>query len=117
TDDKGNLPRGSLAYNCDGIATAVGSLFGTSSTTTYIESMAGIEDGGRTGLTAVTVAALFLLSICFWPLASAIPSAATAPALIIVGAMMMAASAKIDWDNYREAVPAFMTMIGMPLTY
>jgi AGZA family xanthine/uracil permease-like MFS transporter len=117
TDAKGNLPRRSAAYNCDGIATMVGSLFGTSSTTTYIESMSGIEDGGRTGLTAVTVAGLFLLSICLWPLAAAIPSAATAPALIIVGAMMMSAAARIEWDDYREAVPAFLTMVAMPLTY
>lgn len=116
-DSRGNLPRGSQAYMADGVATGIGALVGTSSTTTYIESMAGIEDGGRTGLTAVTVAILFLLSVCLWPLAAAVPSVATAPALIVVGAMMMAAAANVEWNDYREAIPAFLTMIGMPLTY
>jgi AGZA family xanthine/uracil permease-like MFS transporter len=117
TDGQGNLPRGSKAFVADGMATTLGALVGTSSTTTYIESMSGIEDGGRTGLTSVTVAALFLLSVCLWPLASAVPAAATAPALILVGAMMMGSAASIDWNDYREAVPAFLTMIAMPLTY
>lgn len=117
TDGKGNLPRGSKAFIADGMATTMGALAGTSSTTTYIESMAGIEDGGRTGLTSVTVAALFLLSVCLWPLASVIPAVATAPALIVVGAMMMSSVATIDWDDYRQAVPAFLTMAAMPLTY
>lgn len=117
TDSQGNLPRGSKAFIADGMATTLGAVAGTSSTTTYIESMSGIEDGGRTGLTALTVAALFLLSVCFWPLASAIPAAATAPALIVVGAMMMSSVANIDWNDYRQAIPAFLTMVGMPLTY
>lgn len=117
TDAQGNLPRGSKAFIADGMATTLGAVAGTSSTTTYIESMSGIEDGGRTGLTSLTVAALFLLSVCFWPLAAAIPAAATAPALIVVGAMMMSSIANIDWDDYRQAIPAFLTMVGMPLTY
>jgi AGZA family xanthine/uracil permease-like MFS transporter len=117
TDAHGNLPRGSKAFVCDSLATTMGALVGTTSTTTYIESMAGIEDGGRTGLTAVFVALFFLLSLFFWPLAGAVPAAATAPALIVVGAMMMSATAGIDWDDYREAIPAFLTLISMPLTY
>jgi AGZA family xanthine/uracil permease-like MFS transporter len=117
TDAAGNLPRGSRAYMADGIASGIGALAGTSSTTTYIESMAGIEDGGRTGLTAVTVAILFLLSISLWPLAAAVPAVATAPALIVVGAMMMSSAANVEWNDYRLAIPAFLTMVGMPLTY
>ncbi len=117
TDAEGNLPRGSAAFVCDGMATTMGALIGTSNTTTYIESMAGIEDGGRTGLTSVFVALFFLLSLFLWPLAGAVPAVATAPALILVGAMMMEAAAKIDWGEPREAIPAFLTIIGMPLTY
>lgn len=117
TDDKGNLPRGSKAFICDSLATTCGALAGTSSTTTYIESMSGIEDGGRTGLTSVVVAVLFLASLCFWPLATAIPSCATAGALIVVGSMMMTSTAKISWDNPLYALPCFLTIIAMPLTY
>lgn len=117
TDAKGNLPRGSQAFLIDGVATSIGSLIGTTSVTTYIESMSGIEDGGRSGLTAVVTGILFLLALFFWPLASAVPSVATAPALIIVGAAMMTSVAKISWDNYREAIPGFLTIILMPLTY
>lgn len=117
TDGHGNLPRGSSAFVCDGLATTMGAVIGCSSTTTYIESMSGIEDGGRTGLTSVFVALFFLLSLCLWPLASAVPSVATAPALIIVGAMMIESVVGIEWNDYTESVPAFLTMIAMPLTY
>lgn len=117
TDNQGNLPRGSKAFLADGLASTLGAVVGTSSTTSYIESMAGIEDGGRTGLVAVTVAGLFLLSLFFWPLAGVVPAAATAPALILVGAMMMAAASGIAWDDYREGIPSFLTMVAMPLTY
>lgn len=117
TDSTGNIEKGSKAFIADGIATTFGAVAGTSSTTTYIEAMAGIEDGGRTGLTALTVAILFLLSMCFWPLAAAVPAAATAPAMILVGALMMTAAVGIPWDDMRQAIPAFLTMIAMPLTY
>lgn len=117
TDKAGNLPRGSRAFVCDGMATTMGAAIGTSSTTTYVESMAGIEDGGRTGLTSVFVALFFLLSLFLWPVASAVPSCATAPALIIVGAMMIESVVGIDWSDYRESVPAFLTIVAMPFTY
>jgi AGZA family xanthine/uracil permease-like MFS transporter len=82
-----------------------------------MESAAGIEDGGRTGLVAVVVGLLFLVALFFWPLASAVPAAATAPALIILGAMLMEPVARIDWKDLSESIPSFVTMIGMPLTF
>lgn len=117
TTPEGHLPRAKAAFLADAIATSVGALLGTSSTTTYIESASGIEDGGKTGLTAVVVGACFLLSVFFSPLAGAVPGAATAPALIIIGAMMMTGVGNIGWTDYRVGVPAFLTMITMPLTY
>lgn len=117
TDKNGNLPRGSKAFLIDGTATSVGAVIGTTSVTTYIESMSGIEQGGRTGLTAVVTGIMFLLSLFLWPLATAVPSVATAPALIIVGAAMMTSVAKIEWDDFREAIPGFITVLLMPLTY
>ncbi|HEX7023053.1 MAG TPA: NCS2 family permease [Trueperaceae bacterium] len=116
-DDQGRLPRATQAFSADAIATIAGATLGTSTVTSYVESAAGIEDGGRTGLTAVVVGVLFLLSIFFWPLAAAVPGVATAPALIIVGAMMMSNVSRVDWDDYSNAIPAFLTVIGMPLTY
>jgi AGZA family xanthine/uracil permease-like MFS transporter len=117
TDRNGNLPRGSKAFIADGLASTFGALIGTSSTTSYIESMAGIEEGGRTGLVSVVVAALFLASLFLWPLASAVPAAATAPALIMVGSMMLGSAFSIPWDDPLESIPAFLTIITMPLTY
>jgi AGZA family xanthine/uracil permease-like MFS transporter len=117
TDKNGNLPRGSKAFLIDGAATSIGSVIGTTSVTTYIESMSGIEQGGRTGLTAVVTGIMFLLSLFLWPLATAVPSVATAPALIIVGAAMMTSVAKIEWDDFREAIPGFITILLMPLSY
>jgi len=117
TDEKGQLPRASQAFTADAVATTIGALLGTTSTTTYIESAAGIEEGGRTGFTAVVVALFFLLSLFLWPLAGAVPAAATAPALIIVGAMMMSSVGAVDWNDYTEAVPVFLTIVTMPLTY
>lgn len=114
---QGALPRARQAFSADAIATGVGALVGTSTTTTYIESATGIQDGGRTGLTAVVVGVLFLLSVFLSPLAGAVPAVATAPALIVVGTLMMASQTRINWSDYREAVPAFLTMVGMPLTY
>jgi len=105
------------ALFADLTATTVGSVLGTSNTTTYIESAAGISVGGRTGLTALVVAVLFLLSLFFSPIALMIPSAATAPALIIVGILMMGSIARIKWDEFEEAASAFFTIVIMPFTY
>ncbi|MEM8969945.1 MAG: NCS2 family permease, partial [Bacteroidota bacterium] len=90
---------------------------GTSTVTTYIESNAGIVAGGRTGLTALVVAILFLLSIFLAPLAGMVPAAATAPALILVGMLMMQSIQKVNFNNFDEALPAFLTMVLMPFTY
>src|SRR5579872_2983898 len=114
---EGDLPRARRTFACDGIAAMIGAALGTSTTTAYIESASGIGEGGRTGLTAVTVAVLFVLSMIFWPIASAIPAAATAPALIVVGALMFEGLARIAWDDPAASIPAFLTIITMPLTF
>jgi AGZA family xanthine/uracil permease-like MFS transporter len=101
----------------DAIATSVGALFGTSNTTTYVESAAGISAGGRTGMTSVVVALLFAVSAFLASFVSAIPSAATAPALVMVGIMMIAGFRDINWSNLEEAVPAFFAGILMALCY
>lgn len=116
-DKEGNLPRASQALLADAIGTTGGALFGTSTVTTYIESASGVAAGGRTGLTGVVVAILFFLSLFFKPLIGIVPAAATAPALIIVGTMMISNITKIDWDDFTEVLPAFMAMIVMPLSY
>jgi AGZA family xanthine/uracil permease-like MFS transporter len=113
----GKMPRVNRALFADAIATITGSLFGTSTVVTYIESATGVSEGGRTGLTAVVVAVLFLLAVFFSPIAGAIPPIATAPALIIVGALMISAVKTIDWDDLTEAIPAFLTILAMPLTF
>ena len=113
----GKMPRVNRALFADAIATIVGSLFGTSTVVTYIESATGVSEGGRTGLTATVVAGLFLLAAFFSPIAGAIPPIATAPALIIVGALMISAVKAIDWDDITEAIPAFLTILAMPLTF
>jgi len=105
------------ALFADSIGTSIGAIFGTSNTTTFVESAAGIGAGGRTGLTSVVVAILFVLSAFFAPVISAIPSAATSPALIIVGIMMLSAFAEVDWSNLSEAIPAFFAGIFMGLCY
>ena len=115
--EDGAIPRLNRIFIADSIATMVGSLLGTSTVTSYVESAAGVEAGGRTGLTAVTTGILFLIALFFAPYAQYIPSAATAPALIIVGAMMMAPLAEIEWSDPVVAVPAFLTLIGIPLTF
>jgi AGZA family xanthine/uracil permease-like MFS transporter len=114
---EGKMPRVNRALFADSIATIAGSIFGTSTVVTYIESATGVSEGGRTGLTAVTVAALFVLAMFFAPVAGAIPTIATAPALIIVGAMMIGAVTSIKWEDMTEAIPAFLTMLAMPLTF
>jgi AGZA family xanthine/uracil permease-like MFS transporter len=116
-DQEGRIPRAGQAFATDAIATTVGALIGTSTTTAYMESAAGIEDGGKTGLVAVTTGVLFLMALFFWPLASAVPAVATAPALIMLGAMLMESVGRIDWKDFKESLPAFVTMIGMPLTF
>ena len=116
-DEKGNVEDIDKMFMADSIATVCGACLGTSTTTTYVESASGVGDGGRTGLTAFTVAALFALALLFSPIFLAIPGAATAPALVIVGVMMMAPVAKIDWENYSESIPAFITVLMMPVAY
>lgn len=116
--NEGKFPRAKQALLGDSIATTVGAAFGTSPTTAYIESLTGVAAGGRTGLTSVVVAVLFLLTMFFAPLISAISSLAsiTAPILIIVGCLMMESLAKIKWSNFEEAFPAFLVVLTMPLT-
>lgn len=116
-DEKGRLPRISGALCADAIATSVGAVFGTSTTTTYVESASGVMAGGRTGLTAVVSAILFALAILFAPIFLAIPGFATAPALIIVGYMMLSSCADIEWKDAGEAIPAFLAIAAMPFTY
>ncbi|MDQ0359666.1 NCS2 family permease [Breznakia pachnodae] len=114
---KGFSSKMDRALFADSIATSIGALLGTSNTTTYVESSAGIGVGGRTGLTSVVVAICFLLSIVLGPVISVVPSAATAPALIIVGVMMTSSFADIKWQNLEEAIPCFFTVIFMTLAY
>ena len=116
-DENGRLPRIKGALLADAIATSVGAVLGTSTTTTYVESASGVTEGGRTGLTAMTTGVLFLLAVIFSPLFLTIPSFATAPALIVVGFYMLGAVAKIDFDDLSDAIPAFLTIIAMPLAY
>ncbi|SDL21767.1 NCS2 family permease [Halarsenatibacter silvermanii] len=116
-DEDGNLPKANRALLADAIGTTGGALFGTSTVTTYIESASGVEEGGRTGLTGVFVALLFFLSLFFMPIVGMVPSAATAPALIIVGVMMTSNVTDLDWDDYTEIIPAFLTMVTMPFAY
>jgi len=113
----GSIPRLNRILIADSTAMLVGAVAGTSPVTSYIESAAGVSVGGRTGLTAVVVGILFLCTLFFAPLVQAIPTAATAPALVLVGAMMMGALAEIDWADPAAAIPAFLTVIMVPLTY
>ena len=114
---EGKLPRISGALCADAIATSVGAVFGTSTTTTYVESASGVMAGGRTGLTGVSASFFFLLALLFAPIFLAIPGFATAPALIIVGFMMLSSCADIDWNDASEAVPAFLAIAIMPFSY
>ena len=116
-DKDGKLPRIKGALLADAIATSAGAVLGTSTTTTYVESASGVSEGGRTGLTALTTGFLFLIAIFFSPLFKAIPSFATAPALIVVGFYMLANVVKIDFDDMSEAIPAFLCILTMPFTY
>jgi len=116
-DAAGELPRSRATFTCDGLAAMAGAVLGTSTTTAYIESASGIEEGGRTGLTAAAVGVLFLVAMLLWPIAGAIPAAATSPALVIVGAMMLERIREVDWDDYSVAIPVFLTIVAMPLTF
>ena len=116
-DDKGRLPKAKQALFSDAVATTCGAVLGTSTVTTYVESASGIAEGGKTGMTSFTVALLFGLALFFYPVFSIIPSAAAAPALIIVGLFMISPVKDIDLGNYSEAIPVFLTIIIMPLAY
>jgi len=112
-----DIPGAEKMFLADSIATVCGACLGTSTTTTYVESASGVGEGGRTGLTAFSTAICFALALFFSPIFLSIPGAATAPALIIVGVMMMPAIKRIHWDDYCKAIPAFLTIIMMPLAY
>ncbi len=116
-DADGNLPKIGRALTADATAAMVGSTLGTSTVTSYIESAAGVEAGGRTGLTAITTAFCFLGALFLTPLIAVIPSVATAPALVIVGVFMMQSVAELDLRDFSKAVPAVITMLAMPLTF
>jgi len=116
-DKDGNLPKASKALLADAIGTTGGAIFGTSTVTTYIESASGVSEGGRTGLTGIVVAILFFLSLFLRPLVGIVPGAATAPALVVVGTMMIRNILSIKWDDFSEALPAFVCLIAIPMTY
>ena len=116
-DDKGNIKRIKQAFMADAIATTAGAMLGASTTTTYVESAAGVAQGGRSGLTALAVAGCFAVAMFFSPLFLSIPAAATAPALIIVGLLMLEPIVKIPFDDFTESIPAFVCIIMMPMTY
>ena len=118
-DEKGNIPEKPLTRMLltDAIGTTFGALIGTSTVTTYIESAAGVEEGGRTGLTSVVVALLFMIGLFITPIVALVPSAATAPALILVGLFMLSNMRFVNFDDYTEYIPAFVTLIVMPFTY
>jgi len=116
-DARGRIPRAKQALLADAVGTTAGALLGTSVVTAYVESASGIAAGGRTGLTSLTVAGMFLISLFFAPLFAMIPGAATAPALIIVGMLMMSAVTEIRFDDITEALPAFLTIVMMPYSY
>ena len=117
TDKHGNLPGGDRALIADAFATCCGACMGTSTITTFVESSTGISEGARTGVSSLVVGAMFLASIAIAPIAGMIPSAATAPALIIVGVLMMKGAVKINWHDIEEAVPAFLTISVMAFAY
>ena len=112
-----NVPGAEKMFLADSIATVAGACLGTSTTTTYVESAAGVGEGGRTGLTAFSTAVCFALALFFSPIFLSIPSAATAPALIMVGVMMMPSIKRIHWEDYCKSIPAFITIIMMPVAY
>jgi len=116
-DKEGKVPRVKQALLADSVGTFVGAILGTSTVTTYVESAAGVSEGGRTGLTSLTTAGLFIIALFFAPIFTMVPAAATAPALILVGFFMMSPILNIDFNNFTESIPAFITIIMMPLSY
>jgi AGZA family xanthine/uracil permease-like MFS transporter len=116
-DDEGKVPRAKKALFADAVGTTLGALLGTSTVTTYVESAAGVTVGGRTGLTALVVAMLFILVLFLSPVFLMVPSAATAPALIIIGLFMISPISKIELENYLDSIPVFLTVIIMPLAF
>lgn len=116
-DKNGRVPNAGKALMTDAIATTAGALLGTSTVTVYVESATGVEEGGRTGLTAITIGALFFVAMFFSPIFVAVPACATAPALIYVGYLMLTSVLKIDFSDITDAVPAFLIIALMPLTY
>ena len=116
-DEKGNIDGINKVFMADAVATTCGACLGTSTTTTYVESAAGVGAGGRTGLTAFTTACCFAIALFFAPIFTHIPSAATTAALVIVGLMMLSPIKEIDLDDFSESIPAFLTIILMPLCY
>jgi adenine/guanine/hypoxanthine permease len=116
-DKQGRVPRVKQALFADAIGTTAGAMLGTSTVTTYVESAAGVAEGGKTGLTSLSVAGMFIIALFFAPVFTMVPGAATAPALVLVGFFMMSPILKINFDDYTESIPAFLTIIMMPLTY
>ena len=116
-DNNGRIPRLNQAFMADAIATTAGAMLGTSTTTTYVESASGVAQGGRSGLTAFVVACCFAVTLLFSPLFLSIPSAATAPVLVIVGLLMIEPIRNINFSDYTESIPAFICIVTMPLTY
>jgi AGZA family xanthine/uracil permease-like MFS transporter len=116
-DERGHLPRANRALLADSFGTMIGAVFGTSTVTTYIESASGITAGARTGFASVVTGLLLLLALFVTPLVQAVPKFAVAPALIVVGVLMMASVAEVRWRDVSDALPAFLTMIAMPLTF
>lgn len=116
-DDEGRLPEAKKALFADAVGTTVGACLGTSTVTTYVESASGVAEGGRTGLSAVVTALFFFLALFFSPIFAVIPGAATAPVLILIGLFMLTPIKDIDFEDYTEAIPSFLTFIIMPLTY
>jgi AGZA family xanthine/uracil permease-like MFS transporter len=115
--EAGKIPRVNRILTCDATATVIGSLTGTSTVVSYIESAAGVVAGGRTGIPAIVTGLLFLVALFVAPLVGVIPSAATAPALIVVGSLMLAHASEIDWHDAQHAIPAFLTITAIPLTF
>lgn len=116
-DKNGNIKRIKQAFMADAIATTAGAMLGTSTTTTYVESATGVAQGGRSGLTALSVAGCFVVALFFSPLFLSIPAAATAPALIIVGLLMLESVKEIPFEDFSESIPAFVCFLAMPMTY
>lgn len=114
---EGELPRANRALLSDSLATTIGAIFGTSPVTTFVESTSGIAEGGRTGFASVITALLFVLSIFLIPVFSAIPGYATAPTLVLIGALMLRNAQHIDWTDITEAIPAFLVIFMIPLTF